>query len=279
MAPSVLLKAKQHLSLRRDYQLYSGDICIAIIYAEFLALLEYLLAKPGNETQSSSQGNITAALSVYTSFSQTLSQTLKDRNLSDTSAHELFLQSAARLLYQHARIGPFRPALLREHLTKFLTLFPQNTIFLSLYTFNESRLRTDNRVRNILLSTILTPSNDTLTSRLFAIHYEITHGTIHSVRSTFEHALSAPSCQSSPGFWRLYIFYCLQVPMFRLQVKDIWDRAIRACPWAKALFILGFEMLDNSVEFTELKGRWRVMGEKGLRVMLTWRISLTSCVR
>jgi hypothetical protein len=38
-----------------------------------------------------------------------------------------------------------------------------------------------NRVRNILSSTILTPEHDTLTSRLFTIYYEMTHGK----RSTF----------------------------------------------------------------------------------------------
>jgi hypothetical protein len=99
--PFQLLKTKQHLSQRRDHHLYSSvTIRYAIIYAECMALLEYLSTKSPNETQSSSQGNITAALCLYTSFSQTLKQTLQDRNIPDTNSLELLLQSAARLLYQ-----------------------------------------------------------------------------------------------------------------------------------------------------------------------------------
>ena len=263
--PFKLLKTKQHLTQRRDYQLYSGLMLYAVNYAESLALLEYLTSTPSrHETQSSSQGNITAAIEVFNHFSQKLQQIFKDRNISDRSSHELFLQSAARLLHHHASIGPFRPALLREHLTTYLTLFPQNTMFISLYAFNESRLRVDNRVRNILSSTILTPAHDQLTSRLFAIHFEMTRGTIHSVRSAFEKALGSGS-KYSPGLWRLFILYTLQVPQFRSQTKDIWYRAIRACPWAKELYIIGFEKLDG-VERAELLGTWKVMGEKGLRV-------------
>lgn len=50
--------------------------------------------------------------------------------------------------------------------------------------------------------------------------------------------------------------------------KDIWYRALRACPWAKDLYVIGFEILgeDASIEFGELRSTWRVMGEKELRV-------------
>ena len=262
VTPAAILKTRQHLFSNRDYLVSSKNTPHAIIYAECLALLEYLTSASSNETQSSAQGDITSALSVFMAFSQTLT----DRHLVNTTSHELLLQSATRLLYHHARIGPFRPALLRQHLTHFIVLFPQNTIFLSLYTWNESRLRIDNRVRNILLSTVLTPENDTLTSRLFAIHYEIEHSTIHSVRSAFEHALSAPSTKCSAGLWRFYILYCLETPQFRAQAKEVWIRAIRACPWAKELYIFGFERMGGLMPFSELKRTWRVMGEKELRV-------------
>lgn len=262
VAAATLLKAKQHLSSTRDYFLSSGDTGTAVIYAECLALLDYVSARSASEPHSHVQGDINTALSTYSSFSQLLI----NRKLASSIYHELLLQSAARLLCHHARIGPFRPALLREHLTNFLTLFPQNTIFLSLYAFNESRLRIDNRVRAILHSTILIPKNDTLASRLFAIHFEIVHGTIHSVRSAFENALSSPATKSSAALWRFYIIYCLRTPQFCGQIKDIWYRALRACPWAKELYVLGFETLEGLVDFGDLKGTWRVMGEKELRV-------------
>jgi hypothetical protein len=100
-APFQILKTRQHLASRRDHHLYSGSMLLAILYAECLALLQYLTSDPCiREPQCSIQGNITAALEVFNCFSGTLQQTLKDRNDSDTSYHELFLQSAARLLYQ-----------------------------------------------------------------------------------------------------------------------------------------------------------------------------------
>ncbi|KAH8658709.1 NRDE-2, necessary for RNA interference-domain-containing protein [Tricladium varicosporioides] len=242
------LKTKQYLTSNQNYYIASNE-SIAILYAELLALLEYLT------------GDITSALALYTRFSTALST----RGSGQSVSHELFLQSAARLMYHHARIGPFRPALLREHLTNFISLFPRNTIFLSLYTWNESRLRIDNRVRNILHSTVLTPDYDTLTSRLFAINYEVQHGTIHSVRAAFEHTVSASPSKSAPGLWKLYILFCGETPQFQPQAKDIWHRALRACPWAKELYTFGFEKLNDS-SFVELKRTWRVMGEKDLRV-------------
>ena len=262
VAATTLLKAKQHLLSNRDYSLSSGDASVAVVYAECVALFEYLSSTSATEAQSNHQGDINSALASYSKFSQML----RVRRLASSTSHELFLQSATRLLYHHARIGPFRPALLRDHLTNFLMLFPQNTIFLSLYAFNESRLRIDNRVRSMLLSTALTFQNDTLTSRLFAIHFEIKHGTIHSVRSAFESALSTRVASSSAGLWKFYILYCLQTPQFYPHIKDVWYRGLRACPWAKELYVLGFERLERFVEFEELKGTWRVMGEKELRV-------------
>jgi len=259
-SPAILLKSKQFFSTARDYSLSNGDFEHAMLHAELLALLQYLTSTSRSETQSITQGDVSSALSVYKDFSQVL----QDRNQGSSTTHELFLQSATRLLYHHAQSGPFRPALLRDHLAGFLILFPKNTIFLSLYTFNESRLRIENRVRSILNSTVLIPENDSLVSRFFSIKYEVSHGTIHAVRSAFEHAISSPACKGSISLWKFYIIFCAQ--HFQSQVKDVWYRALRACPWGKDLYILGFRSFEPSLEFEELKGTWKVMGEKDLRV-------------
>ena len=262
LTPAGLLKTRQLLSSNRDFFISKGDLDYAILYAECLVLLEYLTANPVIGAKSGTQGDITVAISTSSDFSQALI----DRNMGTSVSHELFLQSTARLLYHHTRAGPFRPALIREQLTKFLGLFPQNLIFLSLYAFNESRLRIENRVRSIFVSKILAPNNDTLTSRLFAIRYEVSHGTIYSVRSTFENALSSPSAKSSPGLWKAYILFCLQTPQFQPRAREIWFRALRACPWAKELYVLGFEKLHGLVDFKEFQETWKIMGEKELRV-------------
>jgi hypothetical protein len=125
------------------------------------------------------------------------------------------------------------------------------------------------------MSTILTSENDCLASRIFAIQHEIHYGTVHSVRSTFEKAVSSPTSRSSPGLWKLYLIWISQNEKQLSKngkskglTKDIWYRALRACPWTKELYVLGFELLgeDAGMDFRELRSTWRVMGEKELRV-------------
>jgi hypothetical protein len=96
IGPAILLKTKQHLSSNRDYYLSSGNVGRAIMYAECIALLEYLSSKPGpsSELQVDTQGNIAAAQMEIEKFSQTLIE----RKLGASSSHEIFLQSSARLL-------------------------------------------------------------------------------------------------------------------------------------------------------------------------------------
>lgn len=91
-SPFQLLKARQYLEQRRDYHLYSGAPRFAIVYAELLALLSYLTSNSVAETQSSSQGNITAAIAGFNAFSRTLAKTFIDRQVTDMGLHELFLQ-------------------------------------------------------------------------------------------------------------------------------------------------------------------------------------------
>lgn len=261
-SPAGIIKTRQHLSSNRDFFVSAGDLDQAILYAECLSLLEYLAPRSLGGTTWGNQGDINAAVSVSLDFSRSL----LERKIGGTTPHMLFLQSTARLLYHHTRAGPFRPAFIRGHLTSSIEIFPQNLIFLSLYAFNEARLRIENRVRNLFISTILTPENDTLASRLFVIRHESQHGTIHSVRSAFENALASASSKSSAGLWKLYIIFCVQTPQFRYLAKDVWFRALKACPWAKELYILGFENLHDLIKFDQLKETWRVMGEKELRV-------------
>ncbi|KAH8815869.1 NRDE-2, necessary for RNA interference-domain-containing protein [Xylogone sp. PMI_703] len=262
--PATLLRSKQHLTMNRDHLLSAEDLQHAILYVECLALLEYLSAASSREPQSMDQGDIASAMQIYNSFSDVLIA----RKQGHTTAHELLLQSATRLLYHHAHRGPFRPALLRHHLANFLALFPSNTIFLSLYAHNEARLRIDNRVRTLLITSTLTPENDTPSSRLFAIRYEMASptSTIHSVRAAFEHAVASPVCRALPGIWRLYIFWCSWSGMDWGRIKEVWFRAVRQCPWAKELYLLGFEMLSGKVSDGELREVYKVMVEKGLRV-------------
>jgi hypothetical protein len=286
-SPTSLLKSRQYLSSKRDFLLSIGAVDQANLYAECkkilllittlkywanncpstgLALLDYLTGESNTELKSSTQGDITAALLAFDTFATALQARFK----SSSAAQELLFQSTSRLLLLHARSGPYRPSLLRLHLSNFITLFPQNTIFLSLYAWNERNLRVENRMRAIISSVVLIPQHDNVVSRVFAINHEISYGTIYSARAAFEHGVSSTACKNSPGIWRFYLYYLLSVPQFRSNVKDVWYRALRACPWAKELYVLGFEKLGpqsvDGVGFGEMKNAWRVMGEKELRV-------------
>lgn len=66
-----------------------------------LTLLDYLSVHGGDEPASEGQGNISAAVLRIQAFSDELSS----RALTHSSAHERFLQFAARLLYFHASHG------------------------------------------------------------------------------------------------------------------------------------------------------------------------------
>jgi len=113
---------------------------------------------------------------------------------------------------------PFRPGLLRQLMTNSLELFHQNSIFLSFYAWHESRLRIYDCVPTILRDIVLTPANDNIISRLFAIRIEFRCGTVHSAYSAFENALASPACCANAGLWRLYIRFCLQTKEYRRDI-------------------------------------------------------------
>ncbi|KAI6246263.1 Nuclear exosome regulator NRDE2 [Erysiphe necator] len=257
--PTVLLRTKQYLTLKQDYFMSINSV-IAVMYSECLALLEYLSSFPRQDTSLELQGNIKNALKLYTSISQILHENKQRKS------HEILLQSASRLLFYHCRCGSYSPAFVREYLSDFLQKFPQNTIFISFYSWNESRLRIDDRVRYLLLKNVLLPQNDSLTSRLFAIRYEIKIGNIHSTKAAFEDSVSSPIMRNSPGLWQLYILYCLRIPQFQCDAKSVWLRAIRNCPSVKKIYTLGFEKLGECMEYLELKRIWKTMEEKELRI-------------
>jgi hypothetical protein len=99
--PSQILKARQFLVSSRDYNISTGDIAHAVVYAEGLVLLEYLTRRSEKEPSSERQGDIWSAIVSITQCSEDLVSRRQQHNPS----HEKFLQFAARLLYYHASHG------------------------------------------------------------------------------------------------------------------------------------------------------------------------------
>ncbi|KAG7290333.1 hypothetical protein NEMBOFW57_000333 [Staphylotrichum longicolle] len=264
VSPALLLKTKSHFSSTRDYSLSSQELETATQYAESLMLLEYLAAEGGTEPASASQGNISAAMATI----QTFTQELESRSLSSSRSHERLLQTAARLLYHHATHGPYRPTYLHTHLQRFIALFPRNALFLSLFAWSQPALRIiDDPVRTLLQDLSLSnPHIDSLAARRFAIRHEARAGTAHSVRAAFEAALESPACKGSVELWVAYVRFCCGRRELRAKAREVWYRAIGACPWAKEVYMLGFAVAGLGLGPGELRGVVEGMVEKGLRV-------------
>jgi hypothetical protein len=151
-------------------------------------------------------------------------------------------------------------------MAKYVNLFPQNIIFLSLYAWREERLSVDDRVRSLLDSTVLVKPYACVSSWVFAIRHEMTTGNAHSTRAAFEHALESEVCRHHIGIWISYVRYCHDQKELSAKAKDAFYRAIQNCPWSKDVFMEAFVTLVEDMDSAELKSVYNTLCEKGLRV-------------
>lgn len=261
---SQLLKARQTFSSSCDFLLSAGKIHQATLFAEIRALLEYLSQLAGTTEPSSRQGDIQASMDTIDSFT---TEAVSRGHASSTSLERL-LQFAAHLLYLHANRGAFRPTYLRDQLRKYITLFPTNTMFLALFAWADTSLLLNDPVRSLLRTHVLTKANDCLTSRLFAIQHEMhSFGSVHSVRTAFERALDSDACRGNVGLWLSYVRFCERNRKeLRGKAKEVYYRALGACPWSKEVAMEAFTTLLRVMESSELRDVWNTMTTKGLRI-------------
>ncbi|KAK4456604.1 NRDE-2, necessary for RNA interference-domain-containing protein [Cladorrhinum samala] len=273
ISPTLILKARTHFSSTRDFSASLGDHQTSTLYAESLLILDYLSgSSPCSEPTSPSQGNIEAALSTVSSFSQPPSESL--------------LQATAHLLYLYALSGPHRPSFIRTQLRSFLSVYPSNIMFLSLLEWSTSSVPllcalTGDPLRSVPL--------DTPRSRRFQIMHELRAGTVHSVKLAFESALlesDAGSCRCDVEVWRGYVrFAAAQISIRkaaggkkekekerqrhkekgRAEASEVFYRALAACPWAKEIYLEGFRD-ELGLGQDEMRAVVGTMAAKGLRV-------------
>ena len=220
--------------------------------------------------------SLSAATSEFKSNTALLSAHIP----SNSSSHEYLYQSFVRLVYHHAtHTHSFKPSDIRSFLAETIAQFPQNTIFLSLYAWNEVRFRIDDRVRSIVKEVILGSSGDTKSKaqesvipHFFAVYTELHRGVtfgsnISTVRSTFERAVESDSGAHCAGLWKLYFQFELSRSEPERAKRVFW-RSLGACPWAKDLYMLAFEHLrrEKVMDEADLRGVYDLMVEKELRV-------------
>lgn len=236
----------------QDYGISNGKADISIAATDCMAILSYILNDRGIEE----------ALDTYRA---TASKMRQQKSVGGYSASlELLYQAKAKLLYHHAMTSRlYSPTQLRAELADAIESFPSNTIFLSLFAWNEARFRTEDRVRAVVKKYSNSSTNrgnqengSSLITHLFSIYTELHRGvsagsTAYSVRSAFESALSgtgagtehrgkppsATNSSCSALVWKLYILFELSQPEPR-RARDVFYRAIQSCPWAKELVLL-----------------------------------------
>ena len=214
-----------------------------------------------------------SAPAIYRSLKENL-ELLKSEQSSTSALEELLRQSAAKLLYSHViSHRPYSPASVRSFLEESIAAFPDNTVFLALYAWSEASSRVDDRVRSILRDVTFADRHGheqqpSLVTHLFAVHTELNRGISrgsnqNTIRRTFERALQSDCGIHCAGLWKWYFFFELEDLS---RAKDVFYRAIRACPWVKSLYLLAFEFLSEVLGERELKGIYDLMVEKELRI-------------
>ncbi|KAJ5374537.1 Tetratricopeptide-like helical [Penicillium concentricum] len=242
-------------------------------YADCYAITLYLLGEPLDEV-----------LDVYNNAVTSLRVLPKTDNDFKVLGGELLHQARARIMYHYVekQSGQFKPADVRTVLLDSLEWWPHNTMFLSLFKWNEARLQLTDRTRDIFDVTIGAKARAErdlqgpapihrvpVTTHLFSIYAEMGRpimlgSTPHSIRAAFERAIgddgvvpigrtptrkspfelaSSTSAQSNLTIWRLYILYELYAEHDVGRARQIYFRALRSCPWSKELYLLAFEHL------------------------------------
>ena len=263
---ALLLRTERAVVGTRDHLLSLGQHRNAALAIDCLILFTYLRNSSSLSAATSAFKSNCAHITKYTAPS--------------SPTHELLHQSFARLLYHHVTHTKLvKPSDIRSLLAESITLFPENTIFLTLYAWNEARFRIDDRVRSIVKDVVLAESQDLRSKReesvvphFFAVFSELNRAValgsnVSTIRSTFERAVNSDSGAHCAAMWKLYlVFEHSRGDMGK--ARSVFWRAIRACPWVKELYLLAFEYLRGAGGFKDedLRGIYELMGEKEIRI-------------
>ncbi len=135
-----------------------------------------------------------------------------------------------------------------------------------MFAWAEPGLRIDDPVRSLLRSAALVAPHDCASTRVFAIRHEMRIGNAYSTKSTFEDAVASEACRGNVGLWVAYVRFCYRQKELRARAKDVFYRAVHACPWSKALVMEGFTTIIKDLESNELTAVYDSMLTKGLCV-------------
>ena len=236
----------------------------AVYHIELCVLLEYLI---------SNSDPLDAALASFAALRSKLPSSMQH-----TRSDELLHQFRARLLLvHHRRSTNYASIKTRDILLDSIATFPNNTIFPSLLSHLEPWSDVNDRVRAIVSSLrTFDPYSErplgqqTITSLLLIVRNELERSvagrsSVHAVRRAFENAIETEAGAHSPVLWHWYVAFECRDGDYR-QARQVFYRALRACPWVKQLYLMGFDELREGMSASELKGVYELMEDKELRI-------------
>lgn len=112
-----------------------------------------------------------------------------------SAEEEEALALRSKLIYRHSLSkAAYRPRQVSSALETALDVFPNNSIFLSLFLHNERRTRISGNIKRVLEAKILKEDTVTTQGWLFAIYAELHANSnaynVHAVRALFHRAIS-----------------------------------------------------------------------------------------
>ncbi|EWC47117.1 hypothetical protein DRE_03486 [Drechslerella stenobrocha 248] len=256
--PTAILKTRRFLE-EQQHRMYSQqEFEATLAYAELQSLLLYLSVDDSAPT-------------VFLRPLDDVTGDLQDRCEGGIGERLLMMH------YHHSvRARPYKAAIFRVFLDDAIAKFPDNTAFLSLFVWNESRSKIEHRIRKMLMPADEATAKeggaggDSVVKWVFAIWAELQMGAGRSVnpngiRNLFEKAVEPERTKSSVQLWLLY----LRFELWQSQpgrAKGVFFRAVRACPWSKDVILSGFRWLRSTLDFGEMRKVYGVMQEKELRI-------------
>ncbi|KAJ9115024.1 hypothetical protein QFC22_005352 [Naganishia vaughanmartiniae] len=247
-SPAMYLKAKQHywqspdLSNRASVVLHYLFLCVSMDFAKaFQAVQVHASSLPAG-----------------------------------SSEQEEVLQLGAKIMYRHAQTDIVKADVQRDFLEYAISLFPSNTIFLSLYFSNESGTRVYGRLQRLLYETVLLDKDESAGSYLWSVwaeamsarrtFWEDSGRGAERVRAMYEKAISSKTGRYSIPLWMSYVEFMFAQSRGE-QGKRLCYRAISHLGGCKALYMMPFsQSLRSYFTDKELRDWADLMLEKGLRI-------------
>ncbi|KAI7849022.1 NRDE-2, necessary for RNA interference-domain-containing protein [Circinella umbellata] len=194
---------------------------------------------------------------------------IQEHNAERGFESEVLWVAYAKLIYKNVEMNHhkgYKPGHLRSLLQRAILLFPNNTVFIGLYVWNEARTKLHNRVKSMFVQSLASGPNVILwlSAIRTELHYHQPYDA-NQVRSLFESAVEKTNTKSSILLWKLFIEHEIKCGEMT-KAKSLFYRAIRACPWSKEICLLGIRLLSRCLSEKELHEIISLMMEKEIRL-------------